>query len=123
MYFGGSLLVRDDAAATIHNIAAHEHFRFGIICDLIARLGCRLAALALYELLKGVDRQLGVLITIPGGLIPCALAFVHVLNDAATIVIARGERFVSPFDTPPPAALAALFLPKVRRGRARGFGY
>ena len=34
------LVVRDDAAATIHNIAAHElPFRFGIVCDLIAGSG------------------------------------------------------------------------------------
>ena len=60
MYIGRTLMVRDDAAATIHNIAAHELlFRFGIVSDLIAGLGCLLAALALYELLKGVDRKLG----------------------------------------------------------------
>ena len=61
MYVGRTLVVRDDAAATIHNIAAHELlFRFGMASDLIAGLGCLLSALALYELLKGVDRKLGV---------------------------------------------------------------
>jgi len=111
MYVGGTLVVRDDAAATIHNIAAHELlFRFGIVSDLIAGLGCLLAALALYELLKGVDRKLGALMVVLGGLMPCVLDFINVLNDAAAVVIARGEPFVSLFDKPQQAALAALFL-------------
>ncbi|MDP9049865.1 MAG: DUF4386 domain-containing protein [Acidobacteriota bacterium] len=111
MYVGRTLVVRDDAAATIHNIAAHELlFRFGIVSDLIAGLGCLLAALALYELLKGVDRKLGALMVVLGGLMPCVVDFINVLNDAAAVVIARGEPFVSLFDKPQQAALAALFL-------------
>jgi len=111
MYVGRTLVVRDNAAATIHNIAAHELlFRFGIVSDLIAGLGCLLAALALYELLKGVDRKLGVLMIVLGGVMPCVLDFVNVLNDAAAVVLARGEPFVSLFDKPQQAALAALFL-------------
>ena len=111
MYVGRTLVVRDDAAATIHNIAAHELlFRFGIVSDLIAGLGCLLAALALYELLKGVDRKLGALMVVLGGLMPCVLDFINVLSDAAAVVIARGEPFVSLFDKPQQAALAALFL-------------
>src|SRR5262249_39541447 len=111
MYVGPPLMVRDDAAATIHNIAAHELlFRFGIVSDLIAGLGCLLAALALYELLKGVDRKLAALMVVLGGLMPCVLDFINVLNDAAAVVIARGEPFVSLFDKPQQAALATLFL-------------
>ncbi len=65
MYVGRTLILRDDPAATIQNIAAHELlFRCGMVSDLIAGLGCLLAALALYELLKGVDRELAVLMVI-----------------------------------------------------------
>ena len=111
VYIGPTLIVRDDAVATIHNIGAHELlFRFGIISDLLAGLGCLLAALALYELLKGVDRKLGVLMVLLGGLLPCVVDFINVLNDAAAVVIARGEPFVSLFEKPQQAALAALFL-------------
>jgi Domain of unknown function (DUF4386) len=111
MYVGPTLMVRDDAAATIHNIATHELlFRFGMVSDLIAGLGCLLAALALYELLKGVDRKLGVLMVLLGGLMPCVLDFINVLNDAAAVVIARGEPFASLFGKPQQAALVALFL-------------
>lgn len=39
MYMGRTLMGRDDAGATIHNIAAHELlFRFDIVSDLIAGL-------------------------------------------------------------------------------------
>lgn len=111
MYVGRTLVVRDDAATTIHNIGAHELlFRFGIVSDLIAGLGGLLAALALYELLKGVDRKLGVLMVVLGGLMPCVLDFINVLNDAAAVVMARGEPFVSLVDKPQQAAMAALFL-------------
>jgi len=111
MYVGRTLMVRDDAVSTLHNIAAHELlFRLGMVSDLIAGLGCLIAALALYELLKGVDRKLGVLMVVLGGLMPCVVDSLNVLNDAATVVIARGEPFVSLFDKPQQAALAALFL-------------
>ena len=35
-----------------------------------------------------------------GGLMPCVVAFLNVLNDAAAMVIARGEPFVNLFDKP-----------------------
>src|SRR5262245_49864791 len=76
MYVGPTLIVRDNAAATLHNIAAHELlFRLGIVSDLIAGLGCILAALALYDLLKTVDRRLGVLMVVLGGIMPCIVDF------------------------------------------------
>lgn len=111
LYVGRTVMVRDDAVATIRNITAHELlFRFSIVSDLLAGLGCLLAALALYELLEGVDRKLGVLMVLLGGLMPCVVDFINVLNDAAGVVIARGEPFVSLFEKPQQAALAALFL-------------
>jgi hypothetical protein len=111
MYVGRTLILRDDPAATLRNIAAHELlFRFGIVSDLIAGLGCLLAALALYELLKGVDRKLGVLMVILGGLMPCILDFLNALNDVAALLFARGEHVLLALERPQQAALAALFL-------------
>lgn len=111
MYVGRILILRDDPLATLRNIAAHELlFRFGIVSDLIAGLGCLLAALALYELLKDVDRKLGVLMVILGGLMPCVLDFVNALNDVAALLLARGEHFLLAFEKPQQAALATLFL-------------
>ncbi len=111
MYVGRTLILRDDPAATIQNIAAHELlFRCGMVSDLIAGLGCLLAALALYELLKGVDRELAVLMVILGGLMPCVLDFLNVLNDVAALLLARGEPFAFALEKPQQASLATLFL-------------
>lgn len=101
MYVGGRLILRDDPTGTLRNIGAHELlFRFGIVSDLIAGLGCLLAALALYELFKGVDRRLGALMVILGGLMPCVLGFLNALNDIAVLLFARGEHFLRVFEKP-----------------------
>jgi hypothetical protein len=60
IYVERALIVRNNALATAHNIAAHESlFRLGIVCDLLAGLSCLVVALALYRVLKGVDRSPG----------------------------------------------------------------
>jgi hypothetical protein len=45
-----------------------------------------------------------------GGLMPAVIDFIIVLNDAATLMLARGADFLSAFDKPQRAALAVLFL-------------
>jgi hypothetical protein len=111
IYITGKLIVRDDPAATVRNIAAHELlFRAGIVADLLAGISCILVALALYRLLAGVDRLLGVLMVILGGLMPCVIDFLNVLNDVAALLLARGDQFLSAFTKPQQAALAVLFL-------------
>jgi hypothetical protein len=111
LYITGKLIIPDDAAATVRNISSHELvFREGIVADLLAGIGCILVALALYELLKGVDRKLAVLMVILGGLMPCVIDFLNVLNDVAALLLAHGEHFLSTFDKPQQAALAMLFL-------------
>src|SRR5256885_2966633 len=67
-------------------------------------------ALALYRLFKGVDQNLAVLMVILGGVLPAAVDFFNVLNDAAALVLIRGADFLSVFDKPQRDALAMLFL-------------
>ncbi|MBV9747114.1 MAG: DUF4386 domain-containing protein [Acidobacteriia bacterium] len=111
IYIAGALIVRDDATMTGRNIAAHELlFRLGILTDLLAGISCILVALALYQVLKGVDQGLAVLMVILGGLMPCVIEFINVLNDIAALQFARGEPFLSVFAAPQQAALAMLFL-------------
>jgi hypothetical protein len=111
VYIAGTLIVRNDAAATARNIATHELlFRVGIVTDLLAGISCILVALALYQLLRGVDRNLAVLMVILGGLMPCVIDFLNVLNNVAALFLARGEPFVTVFGKPQQAALAMLFL-------------
>src|SRR5258708_8753549 len=57
-YVPGKLIVHGNAAATANNIAAHETlFHLGIAAELIGYAGFIFVALALYDLLKGVNRR------------------------------------------------------------------
>jgi Domain of unknown function (DUF4386) len=110
-YIPNALFVRGDADTTANRIAAHEPlFRFGMVSDLLAGIFCIFLTLALYQVLKGVDQNLAVLMVILGGLLPAALDFFNVLNDIAALRLARGADFLSVFEKPQRDALAMLFL-------------
>ena len=97
--------MRDNATATANNIAAHELlFRLGIVADLLAGISCLVVALALYHVLKGVDRNLAVLMVILGRVLPAAIGFMNVLNDVAALLFASGADFLSVFAKPQQAA-------------------
>src|SRR5207302_8004937 len=111
IYIPGALFVSGNATATADNIAAHEAlFRLGIVTDLFSGTVLIFLALALYRLLKGVDRNLAVLMVILGGVMPATIDFFNVLNDAAALMLVRGADFLSVFEKPQRDALAMLFL-------------
>jgi len=111
IYVEGALIVRNNASATAHNIAAHEPlFRLGIVCDLLAGMSCLVVALALYRVLVRVDRSLAILMVFLGGCMPLIIDFLNSLNDIAALLLARGDDFLSAFNQPQLAALATLFL-------------
>ena len=57
-YVPGKLIVHGNAAGTASNITAHETlFRLGIAGNLIGQAGFIFVSLALFELLKGVNRR------------------------------------------------------------------
>src|SRR4051812_31965156 len=106
-----TLFVRGNPAATATNIAAHETlFRLGIAGDLFCGAILIFLALALYRLFKTVDQNLALLMVIMGGVLPAAIDFFNVLNDAAALLLARGADFLSVFEKPQRDALAMLFL-------------
>ncbi len=111
IYIPSVLFVHDNASATAANIAGHESlFRFGIISDLFCGVIMIFVVLALYRLFEGVDRAQGVLMVVLGGILPPAISFFNVLNDAAALMLSRGDAFLSVFDEPQRQALALLFL-------------
>jgi len=111
IYIPGKLFVHGNATATANNIVAHELlFRLGIVADLFCGTILIFLVLALYRLLKGVDQNLVVLMVIVGGVLPAAIDFLNVLNDAAALGLVRGADFLSVFDKPQRDALAMLFL-------------
>jgi len=109
-YVPNKLIVHGNAAATANNIAAHETlFRLGIAGALIGQAGFIFVALALYDLLKGVNQRhaslmvLLIVVSIP-------IAFLNELNSIAALALVRGADFLSILEKPQRDALAMLFL-------------
>ncbi len=111
LYIPGKLFVQGDATATANNIAAHETmFRLGIVGDLACGVILIFLVLALFRLFREVDRTLGVLMVILGGVLPAAIDFLLVANDAAALMLATGADFLSVFQGAQRDALAMLFI-------------
>jgi hypothetical protein len=110
MYVPGKIIVQGNAAATANNIAASETlFRLGMAGQLIGQAGFIFVALALYHLLKGVNRwHASLMVTLVVVQIP--IAFLNELNSIAALVLVRGADFLSIFEKPQREALAMLFL-------------
>jgi Domain of unknown function (DUF4386) len=110
MYVPTKLIVHGNAAATASNISANETlFRLGIAGELIGQAGFIFVALALYNLLKGVNRrQASLMVTLVVVQIP--IAFVNELNFIAALNLVRGADFLSIVEKPQREALAMLFL-------------
>lgn len=115
-YVPDKLIVQGNAAATANNITASETlFRFGIAGELIGQAAFIFVALALYDLLKGVNRRhatlmvLLIMVSIP-------IAFLNEVNTFAALALVRGTDYLSIFDKPQRDALAMLFLHLHGRG-------
>src|SRR5438128_4539814 len=99
-YVPDKLIVHGNAAATANNIAAHETlFRLGIAAELVGQAGFIFVALALYDLLKGVNRRhaslmvLLIVVSVP-------IAFLNELNSIAALALVRGSDFLAILDKP-----------------------
>ena len=108
LYIPSKLFVHGNATATASNIVAHESlFRLGMLSDLFVGTIVIFLALALYRLFKVVDQNLAVLIVLLGGVMPAAIYFFNVLNDAAALALAvasalpRVRPGTSPLETDP----------------------
>jgi hypothetical protein len=111
IYIPSKLFVTGNATATADNILAHETlFRLGIVADLFSGTIVVFLALALYHLLARVDQKQALLMLIIGGVLPGAIDFMNVANDAAALMLVRGGDSLSLFDKPQRDALAMLFL-------------
>src|SRR5437899_11423101 len=109
-YVPSKLSVHGSAAGTANNIAASQTlFRLGIAAQLIGMAGFIFVALALFDLLKGVNRRhASLMVTLIVVSIP--IAFLNELNSIAALVLVRGTDVLSVFEKPQRDALAILFL-------------
>ncbi len=110
IYVPGKLIVHGNATATASNIAAHETlFRLGIAANLISQILFMWVALALYDLLKGVNRrQAALMLTLI--VLPVPIVLLNELNAIAALILMRGADFLSIFEKPQRDSLAMLFL-------------
>jgi hypothetical protein len=116
VYVPSKLIVHGNPAATAGNIAASETiFRLGIAAQLISQIGFIFVALALYDLLKTINRRsASLMVTLIVVSIP--IAFLNELNSIAALALARGTDFLLVFEKPQRDALVMLFLNLHSRG-------
>jgi len=110
-YIPKTLFVHGNAALTASNIAAHESlFRLGFVSELLGGVLWLFVPLAFYQLLKGVDQGVAVVMVILGSLMQVPIFFVNMVTDAAALAFARGADLLSVFDKPQREAFVRLFL-------------
>src|SRR5205823_13598180 len=110
LYIPSKLIVRGNAAATAENILAHETlFRLSIFGDLIGQVIFICLGVALYRLLRDVNK-IWALLMLSFVLASAAVCFLNVLNDVAALILFRGGDFLVVFDKPQRDALAMFFL-------------
>jgi hypothetical protein len=108
-YVPAALVVAGDAAATVHNIQAHELlYRLGLVAHIIV-LACNIPlALIFYELFKVVNRRLALLVVF-FTLVATAVEGANLLNQFAPLTLLGGGHYLSVFT---PQQLQALeYLP------------
>jgi hypothetical protein len=116
-YARGQLIVRGDAVQTAKNIAASERlFRIGIVSNLITFAGDVILVLALYVVLKPINRNVALLAAF-WRLAECSILAVITLNDFAALALLSGADYLRAFDTQQLQALVYTFI------RVQGAGY
>jgi Domain of unknown function (DUF4386) len=111
IYLPDRLIKSGDAVATAHNIATHEFLlRLAIAGDLVSGVVWLSVVLALYQLLKNVDRTQAALMVILGAFMQVPLYFVNVLNYVAALLLVTGAQYRAVFSDPARDAMAMLFL-------------
>lgn len=105
----GRLIAYDDAAATAHNILAHELlYRLAFTGDVIALLYI-VYTLLLYNILKPVSRNLSLLAAL-FSLVGCAVGAVLCLFQLAPLVILGGAQSLHTWNVDQLQGLALVFL-------------
>jgi hypothetical protein len=110
MYVPSVLIVPGDAATTASNIMASEGlFRSGIASHLIGQTIFIFLVLALYKLLKSVNRDCASLMVVLA-LLGVPIAFLNEVNHFAVLLLLSGKDYLAAFDIEQLHAQAMLFL-------------
>jgi hypothetical protein len=105
-----SLIVPGDAATTAQNIAASEGlFRLGFVSDLVVQTIHVFLVVALFRLLKAVDKNQTLLMVFLG-LVGVPIAMLSGLNLIAALLLSSGAGHLTAFAPDQLQALVPLFL-------------
>ena len=105
-----SLIVPGDTAATVNNIMANEGlFRIAIVSELIMQVFWSVLMLALYVLLKPVNKNLAVLFVLFGLLI-VPIAMLNLVNLYAPLLLLSGADYLTVIETNQLHAQVMYFL-------------
>jgi hypothetical protein len=116
-YARGRLIVDGDAVRTAKNIAASERlFRFGTVNNLITFASVVILLLALYVVLKPINRNVALLAAF-WRLAECSIFALITLSDFVALRLLSGADYLRAFDTQQLQALAYTFV------RAHDAGY
>ena len=110
LYLPSRFIVRGDAAATANNVIASEPlFRFGIVGNLFTFIANIFLALALYQLLKVVNKNMASLMVILF-LVGVPIAMLNELTQLAILQLLGGADYLKAYPTDQLQALAYLLL-------------
>jgi len=110
LYLPSRFIVRGDAAATAHNIMASESlFRVGIVLNLFNLIATIFLVLALYQLLKVVNKNMASLMVI-FVLVAVPIGMLNELNYLAVLQLLSGTDYLKVFPADQLQALVYLFL-------------
>jgi hypothetical protein len=109
-YARGRLIVAGDAVQTARNIAASERlFRLGTVSNLITFASVVMLLLALYVVLRPINRNVALLAAF-WRLAECSIFALITLNDFVVLRLLSGADYLRPFDTQQLQALAYTFV-------------
>lgn len=121
LYARGPLIVRGDAVQTAINIAASERlFRISTVIHLVTFASDAALAVALYVILKRVNRNVALLAAF-WRLADAAILAVILLSDFAVLRLLSGADYLRVFETQQLQALARLFISVQAAGFQIGF--
>jgi hypothetical protein len=110
MYVASNLVVPGDAARTASNILASESiFRLGIVSALLVQIVNIFVVLALYKLLKPVNKSMALFMVI-FLLVGVPVAMLNELNQFAVLLLMHGADRMAGFTTGQIQALMPFFL-------------
>jgi hypothetical protein len=110
LYVPSKVIVLDNAAATAQNVLAHETlFRAGIVGEWVLNAAFLFVPLALYRLLKEVDKG-GAVVMVILYLVSVPISFAGTAGWISALTVIRGANVLSAFDQPQREAVAYIFL-------------